>query len=122
MGKFMLKQTDKGFSFNLLADNNQVVGTSEVYTTKEACKKGIESVQWNAPDAAIEDQTVEGFEAQSVPKFEIFKDKAGEFRFRLKAENSEIILVSEGYKAKPSCLKGIESVKSNSDWADIKEV
>ena len=122
MGKFMLKQTDKGFSFNLLADNNQVVGTSEVYTTKEACKKGIESVQWNAPDAAIEDQTVEGFEAQSVPKFEIFKDKAGEFRFRLKAENSEIILVSEGYKAKPGCLKGIESVKSNSDWADIKEV
>ncbi len=46
-------------------------------------------------------------------KFEIYKDKAGEFRFRLKAGNGENILASEGYKAKASCIKGIESVKKN---------
>ncbi len=45
--------------------------------------------------------------------FEIYKDKSGEFRFRLKAGNGEIILASEGYKAKSSCKNGIESVKKN---------
>jgi hypothetical protein len=46
-------------------------------------------------------------------KFEVFKDKAGEFRFRLKAGNGEIILASEGYKQRASAMNGIESVKKN---------
>lgn len=46
-------------------------------------------------------------------KFEIYKDKAGEFRFRLKASNGQTILASEGYSAKPACLNGVESVKKN---------
>lgn len=46
-------------------------------------------------------------------KFEIYKDKAGEYRFRLKASNGQIILASEGYKAKSSCTNGIESVQKN---------
>lgn len=45
--------------------------------------------------------------------FELYTDKAGEFRFRLKAANGEIILASEGYTAKASALNGIESVKKN---------
>lgn len=45
--------------------------------------------------------------------FEIYKDKAGEFRFRLNASNGQIILVSEGYKDRSGCNKGIESVKKN---------
>lgn len=44
-------------------------------------------------------------------KFEIYKDKAGEFRFRLKASNGQSILASEGYKAISGCTNGIESVK-----------
>ena len=47
-------------------------------------------------------------------KFECFKDKAGEFRFRLKAGNGEIILSSEGYSGKDGCDNGIESVRKNS--------
>ena len=47
-------------------------------------------------------------------KFEVYKDKAGEFRFRLKAANGQNILASEGYSDRASCLKGIESVKRNS--------
>ncbi|MFQ5950950.1 MAG: YegP family protein [Candidatus Geothermarchaeales archaeon] len=47
------------------------------------------------------------------PKFEIFRDETGEFRFRLKAPNGEIIGVSEGYKSKGGCKGGIESVKRN---------
>lgn len=46
--------------------------------------------------------------------FEIYKDKAGEFRFRLKAKNGQNILASEGYKQKSSCENGIESVRKNS--------
>ena len=46
--------------------------------------------------------------------FEIYTDKAGEFRFRLKAKNGQNILASEGYKQKASCENGIESVRKNS--------
>jgi uncharacterized protein YegP (UPF0339 family) len=46
-------------------------------------------------------------------KFELYTDKAGEFRFRLKAGNGQTILASEGYTAKASALNGIESVKKN---------
>ena len=49
-----------------------------------------------------------------MSKFEIKKDKAGEFRFNLKAANGQVVLSSEGYKVKPNCLKGIESVRKNS--------
>ena len=51
-------------------------------------------------------------------KFEVYKDKAGEFRFRLKAGNGQNILSSEGYSAKASCMNGIESVKKNSQIPD----
>ena len=121
MGKFTIKSTSAGFSFNLVADNNEIIATSEVYTTKDACKKGIESVAANAPFAPIEDQTVKGYEKEQNPKFEVFIDKAGEFRFHLKAGNGEIIAASEGYKAKAGCLKGIDSVKDNSAWSDVVE-
>lgn len=49
-----------------------------------------------------------------MAKFEIKTDKAGEFRFNLKAGNGQVILSSEGYKAKASCMNGIESVRTNS--------
>ena len=46
-------------------------------------------------------------------KFEIYKDKAGEYRFRLKAGNGEPILASEGYKAKSGAENGVASVRKN---------
>jgi len=49
-----------------------------------------------------------------MAKFEIYKDKRGEFRFRLKASNGQAILTGEGYKAKAGCSNGIESVRKNS--------
>ena len=45
--------------------------------------------------------------------FEIYQDKGGDYRFRLKASNGQNILASEGYKTKASCLNGVESVKTN---------
>jgi len=113
MGKFFVKETATGIKFNLKATNGEIIATSEVYKSEASLKKGIASVTKNAPIAALEDQTVEGFEKQKHPKFEVFTDKAGEYRFRLKAKNGEIIAASEGYKAKASCLNGIESVRKN---------
>lgn len=55
-------------------------------------------------------------------KFEVYTDKAGKFRFRLKASNGEIIAVGESYSSKASCLNGIESVKKNAATATIVEV
>lgn len=48
-------------------------------------------------------------------KFEVFRDKKGEFRFRLKAVNGETILASEGYRDRSGALNGVQSVKKNSD-------
>ena len=121
MGKFAVKTVKTGIKFNLKAGNGEIIATSEVYTTKSACLNGIESVRKNAPVAPVEDQTAEGFAVEKNPKFEVYADKAGDFRFRLKARNGEIIAVSEGYKAKASCLNGIESVKKNAPDAEIVE-
>ena len=119
MGKFVVKTTKTGFVFNLKAGNGEVIAVSEVYTTENACMKGIESVKKNAVEAKLEDQTVVDFEKVTNPKFEVYTDKAGEFRFRLKARNGEIIATGEGYKAKPSCLNGIESIKKNAPEAPV---
>jgi hypothetical protein len=56
------------------------------------------------------------------PKFEIYTDKAGEWRFRLKAPNGEVIASSEGYTTKAACKNGIESIKKNAPKAVIIEI
>ncbi|MBR4627324.1 MAG: YegP family protein [Ruminococcus sp.] len=122
MGKFVIKTTKTGFTFSLKAGNGEVIAVGgEVYNSLASIKNGIASVAKNAPIANIEDQTVEGFETQTNPKFEIYKDKAGEFRFRLKARNGEIIAASEGYVKKDSCKNGIESVRKNAPDAPVIE-
>lgn len=118
MGKFVVRNTATGIKFDLKAGNGEVIATSEVYTTEAACLNGINSVKTNCV-GEVEDQTVEGFEKVKHPKFEVFTDKAGEFRFNLKAKNGEIIASSEGYKTKASCLNGVESVKKNAPEAEI---
>ena len=119
MGKFVIRPVKTGIMFNLKAGNGEIIATSEVYTTESACRKGIASVIKNAPVAALEDQTVEGFEKQKHPKFEIYTDKKGEFRYRLKATNGQIIAVGESYKAKKSVLNGVESVRKNAAEGNI---
>ena len=122
MGKFVVKATKTGFVFNLKAGNGETIATSEVYTTEAACMKGIESVRKNAADAKLEDQTAAEVVAVTNPKFEVYTDKGGEFRFRLKARNGEVIAASEGYKAKASCLNGVESVRNNAPDAAVEKL
>ena len=55
-------------------------------------------------------------------KFEVYKDKAGKFRFRLKTGNGQVVATGEAYESKKSCLNGIASVKKNAPDAEVKEV
>ncbi len=122
MGKYIIKATPTGFTFRLNAANGETVAVGgEVYTTLDNCKNGVESVRTNAPVANIEDQTIQGYEEQKHPKFEIYKDKAGQFRFRLKARNGQIIASSEGYVKKDSCKNGIASVCKNAPDSPVIE-
>lgn len=116
MGKFVVRTTKSGVHFVLKAGNGEVIGTSETYSSEAACKSGIESVRKNA-GAPVEDQTAG--EALPNPKYELYEDKKGEFRFRLKARNGEPILSSESYKGKDGCKNGIESVRKNAPDAEV---
>ena len=121
MGKFVVRETGTGIKFDLKAGNGEVIATSEVYSAEASCMNGIESVKKNAPVAAVEDQTVEGYVTEKNPKFEVYQDKAGEYRFRLKATNGQVIVTGEGYKAKVSCMNGVESVKKNAPDAEVEK-
>ena len=120
MGKFEVKEAKSGLMFNLKAANGVVIATSQTYKSKKACLSGIESVRKNCA-AAVEDQTIAGYEELKHPKYEVYADKGGEYRFRLKAANGEIVATSQGYKAKASCLKGIASVGKNAPEAELVE-
>ena len=114
MGKFVIKHGRTGYTFSLKAVNGEIIATGgEVLSSLSSCKNSIESVIKNAPIANLEDQTVEGYKNETHPKFEIYFDKKGEYRFRLRARNGEPILASEGYTAKAGCKNGIESVRKN---------
>lgn len=121
MGKFLMHKTATGIKFDLKARNGEIIATSEVYNSEDACRNGIASVQRNAPVAGIEDQTTRSCVDQKNPKFVVFKDKAGAFRFHLTATNGQIIAVSEAYTVKKSCLNGIASVRKNAPDAPIIE-
>jgi len=119
MGQFIIKQTNTGFVFHMKAANKQTICTSQVYSSLSACKAGIESIKNNC-GSKIEDQTLQKFEALTCPKYEIYLDKAGEYRFRLKASNGNNILSSQGYTTKAACKNGIESINKNAPGATVE--
>ena len=121
MSKFVVRAVPSGVKFDLKATNGQVIATSEVYETKSACLNGVESVKKNAATAKVEDQTVTGYKTLTNPKFELFADKAGRFRFRLTARNGQVIAASEDYTTKAACENGIASVQKNASEAEITE-
>lgn len=121
-GQFVCYKTAKGYwNYRLKASNKETIAVSggTGYSSFSACKAGIESVRRNT-SAKIEDQTLQKFEQLTNPKFEIYMDKAGKYRYRLKASNGELICTSEdGYASKDSCKKGIASLAK---WAAEAEV
>lgn len=118
--RFEIKTAKNGeFVFDLYAANGQIIATGGgTYSSVDACRTGVESVRKNCA-VHVEDQTAAGCETLTHPKYELYKDKAGQFRFRLKASNGEIIAASEGYKSKSSAKNGIASIGRNAPEAPV---
>lgn len=107
MAKFIITSSKpKVFHFNLQASNGEVILSSESYTTKDSCLKGIESVKSNAPDPA---------------KYSIFESKDGRFYFTLKAGNNKVIGTSQMYKSLPNLNTGIASLQKNAPIARVED-
>lgn len=119
MGKFVVKQSKDKVYFTLRAKNAEPILASQGYASRKGALKGIASVAKNAPIAVIEDQTKEGWKKEKNPKFEVYKDKAEEFRFRLVAANGKNIGHSEGYTTMAACKNGIKSVAKNAVDAPV---
>ena len=101
------------FRFRLRAANNKIVAVSESYEAKAGAMNGVKSVQTNC-QSKIEDTTISA-EKLPNPKYKVFKDAAGEFRFDLSAANGEVIATSEGYKNKQGVMTGIAAVQKSCD-------
>lgn len=121
MRRFVIRKVNTGIKFDLFAGNGQDILTSEVYSSRAALMRGIESVRKNASAAPLEDQAGESCAPVSNPKFELYRDKSGDFRFRLRSRNGKIIAVSGEYSTKAAALSGIESVRKNAADAQIQE-
>ena len=121
MGKFVIRNVSTGVKFDLKAANGEVIATSEVYESRAACLRGIESVRKNAANAKVQDKTAQTAVPVRNPKFELFSDRAGQYRFRLKARNGQVVAVSEGYATKAACENGMESVRKNAPEAELGE-
>lgn len=94
------------FYFNLVAGNGKVIGTSETYATEAAAKKGVQAVV-----KALQSPSTTA--AETGARFQTFKGQDGKTYFRLRADNGQIVLQSQGYSSKSSADKGIASVKLN---------
>lgn len=104
------KSRDNRFVFNLYASNKVLIACSRVYSSSKSALGGVKSVIATAEKASFEDKTKENYVNMPFPKWEIYKDKAKQFRFRLMAANGTCICRSQGYKSKASCKNGIESI------------
>jgi uncharacterized protein YegP (UPF0339 family) len=54
-------------------------------------------------------------------KFEVYQDRAGKYRFRLKASNGQVVATGEAYETKAAAKKGCESVVKAATGAPIVE-
>ena len=111
-GKFDIRRAKDGrFFFCLYASNHAPIAYSQIYSTIGAAMNGIDSIISNSPKAPIEDTTLKNSTALPFPKWEIYIDKAGEYRFRLYATNGLCIChASHGYSTKSGCKGGMDSI------------
>lgn len=107
MGKFVLSKRSNGeLQFNLVADNSEIILTSEGYTSRAACENGIASVKENS----VRDDAFDRKESSN-----------GKVYFNLKAKNFQVIGTSQMYESTSSMEKGIQSVRNNAPKAEVVE-
>ena len=121
-GKFDIRRAKDGrFFFNLYASNYVVIAYSQMYSSTQSAMTGIKSVMANAAISPIEDTTLKKPTSLPFPKWEIYIDRAGEYRFRLYSSNGNCVCHSHGYSTKATCKGGIESIIRFSKESDISK-
>ncbi len=120
-GRFEINRSKDGkkFFFNLYASNKVGIATSQMYSTSQNALNGVKSVIANAAKAPIEDQSLKKYETLPYPKWEIYVDNGGKYRFRLNASNGSCVCHSQGYTTKSACKNGIDSIIRSSKNAEI---
>lgn len=108
MAKFEIsKRKNNEFQFNLKASNGEIILASEGYTTKENCKKGIESVKRNGANENM---------------FDLKHSKNNKYYFNLKATNGQVIGTSEMYESASGRDNGVRSVMRNAPTASVVDL
>ena len=122
-GKFDIKKAKDGrFFFSLYASNGAAIAFSQLYSSQSAVNTGIKSIIKNVKKAGIEDATLKKSENLPCPKWEIYIDKAGKYRFRLYATNGQCVChSSHGYSSKSGCKGGIESIRKFAKDAKVNK-
>ena len=118
--KFLIKKTDTGFNFMLIAPNSQPIGASKVFKSLDEAKAAVEEVKKIAASAPTENQTNKTVKEEKAPRFVIYFDKAEKFRFRLEGEDGSALLSSEPYNSAASARNGVASVAKNAESADVE--
>jgi uncharacterized protein YegP (UPF0339 family) len=105
----MYKDAAQEYRWRLKAANGAILATAgQGYKAKADCKKGVERLKEEANSDKL--------------KFEVYEDKANEYRWRLKATNGQIVAASsEGYKAKADCEHAIELIKKGAAQAEVDD-
>lgn len=112
--------------WRLVHQNGNVIADSgEGYASKQKATQGLESVRENAPGAYIEDkhrETVDAEDGGSKATFEVYRDSADEWRWRLRHDNENLIADSgQGYASKQKAKQGLQSVKKNVPGAPVED-
>ena len=120
-GRFEINKSKDGkkFFFNLYASNSVGIATSQMYSSSQSALNGVKSVIANAEKAPIEDKTLKNYTELPYPKWEIYLDNGGKYRFRLNASNGSCVCHSQGYTTKAACKNGIDSIIRSSKNAEI---
>ncbi|QOY60200.1 YegP family protein [Thermophilibacter immobilis] len=115
MGQYVVVENEGRYCFNLCASNGHILVSSIIFPSKEECERGIECVRASAPDAEIEDATVDAFDREKSPKFRIYEDFDGHFFFRFITEDAGDIARSHTYEQKESLFRRIERMRAEAD-------
>ena len=112
----ILEAVNGQYYFNLKAGNHEIIGTSELYTSKSGAEKGVEGVMDLLDDVSIDELL------SAEPKFETFEGQDGDHYFRLRAKNGAIVLQSEGYASYSGAQEAVETVKGLAGHVESYEV
>ncbi len=104
----VLEASNGEYYFNLVAQNGEIIGTSELYSSKSSANRAVKTVR-----AVVAKVNRQEAAATGGAKFEVFKGLDNKYYFHLKAGNGEIVLGSEAYSSKANAKKGVASIRTN---------